>query len=626
MKKIILLCCIVFSSLLLFSTGKIIQSKIDNTDPNSFVEKDIFTLKSISSENIDFEKYVSDYTLIDVSKNDLASIISEDNQAIKIEIPYKGNLLHLKLIKSNFVNENTLFTTQNKKDEDKENSNYKLGAYYMGVVENEPNSFVAISFFENDIIGTIAMQNGNIVIGKSILKHFDSNEYIIYDDKNLKIKNETSCGADEANARAPFSQYLPNKKTRTITTKCVKFYYEMDYYTYQSFGNNVTNATNYATGLFNMVATLYLSDSMSIGLNQVNVWTSVDPYAAETNTYDALVAFGNNLSGGFNGDLAHLLSTRGLGGGIAWINVLCQTAYYRTGVSASLTTNLTPLPTYSWNTMVVSHECGHNVTSPHTHACSWNGNNTRIDNCGGNAGYTEGNCVSSPPNPVGGGTIMSYCHLIGGIGINLSLGFGPQPGTIMRAAINNAACLTECENCPGNITITGSYNTALTESNTWIKSSGQTTIVNTAQVKLDPNPLTGYALFAPANNNDFFVASPANNNSYFVSQAVDGCSGLSPQKPNGNEDEQNNFSDISANEFIVYPNPTNENITLLNNGLQNEMVSIQVISMDGKILIQENNILFNLKYELNLKNVSTGLYFVKMISNNDMQTIKFQKF
>ena len=119
MKKIILLCCIVFSSLLLFSTGKIIQTKIDNTDPNSFVEKNIFTLKSISSENIDFEKYVSDYTLTDVSKNDLEAIVSEDNQAIKIEIPYKGNLLHLKLIKSNFVNENTLFTTQNKKDEDK---------------------------------------------------------------------------------------------------------------------------------------------------------------------------------------------------------------------------------------------------------------------------------------------------------------------------------------------------------------------------------------------------------------------------------------------------------------------------------------------------------------------------
>ena len=63
------------------------------------------------------------------------------------------------------------------------------------------------------------------------------------------------------------------KKTRTITTNCVKFYVECDYYTYQSFGNSVVNTTNFATGLFNLVSTLYINDSISTGVSQVNVWT-----------------------------------------------------------------------------------------------------------------------------------------------------------------------------------------------------------------------------------------------------------------------------------------------------------------------------------------------------------------
>ncbi|MBK7095123.1 MAG: PKD domain-containing protein [Saprospiraceae bacterium] len=39
---------------------------------------------------------------------------------------------------------------------------------------------------------------------------------------------------------------------------------------------------------------------------------------------------------------------------------------------------------------------------------------------------------------------MSYCHL-NSVGINLALGFGPQPGNLIRNRYNNAACLTACE-------------------------------------------------------------------------------------------------------------------------------------------------------------------------------------
>ncbi|MEZ4949652.1 MAG: hypothetical protein R2784_09740 [Saprospiraceae bacterium] len=36
-------------------------------------------------------------------------------------------------------------------------------------------------------------------------------------------------------------------------------------------------------------------------------------------------------------------------------------------------------------------------------------------------------------------TIMSYCHLVSGVGINFNNGFGPNPGDKIRYEISNAA-------------------------------------------------------------------------------------------------------------------------------------------------------------------------------------------
>ena len=109
------------------------------------------------------------------------------------------------------------------------------------------------------------------------------------------------------------------------------------------------------------------------------------------------------------------------------------------------------IPTYSWTVEVITHELGHLMGSPHTHACVWNGNNTAIDNCASSAqgssaqGYS---CRTTPLTiPTEGGTIMSYCHLVSGVGINLSNGFGIQPANRILAAVNGGSCLsTDCVN------------------------------------------------------------------------------------------------------------------------------------------------------------------------------------
>ena len=76
----------------------------------------------------------------------------------------------------------------------------------------------------------------------------------------------------------------------------------------------------------------------------------------------------------FVGDYAHFLTTRSLGGGIAYIpsNPCASSKQYKTGVSA-INNSYNDFPTYSWTVEVVTHELGHNLGSNHTQWCGWVG-------------------------------------------------------------------------------------------------------------------------------------------------------------------------------------------------------------------------------------------------------------
>ena len=159
----------------------------------------------------------------------------------------------------------------------------------------------------------------------------------------------------------------------------------------------------------------------------------------------------------FNGDVAHLVS-RGAptGGGVAYLDVLCNRAYAY--AYSYIYQSYNQFPTYSWTVNVIAHEMGHNLGSPHTHNCSWDVNgdgiaNEMIDGCGPSAGYAEGSC-STAPLPSNGGTVMSYCHLIGSVGINFNNGFGALPAARIQNRVYNASCLTTCNNCTHSVSIT----------------------------------------------------------------------------------------------------------------------------------------------------------------------------
>lgn len=307
--------------------------------------------------------------------------------------------------------------------------------HYKGRIKGKPRSFAAISILNNQLIGVIADEKGNINIG--LVKDAPTaGEHIIYRESDLRITNEFACGADDnglANS-TPLPTYdAPPSLAATLNAEPVDMYFEADNSVYANNGSNVTNVVNYVTSLFNVVRTLYDNDSVNVKISGIKVWNTVDPYAGTANTSTALTAFSSGMSNGFPGDLAHLLSQRGLGGGRAYIDVLCSSNSFKTGVSGNLSNSFGAFPVYSWSVMVITHETGHNMGSPHTQSCSWPGG--AIDNC-----YTtEGGCAAGPA-PVNGGTIMSYCHLTG-YGINLANGFGPLPGERVRSRIRNSTCI-----------------------------------------------------------------------------------------------------------------------------------------------------------------------------------------
>ena len=229
---------------------------------------------------------------------------------------------------------------------------------------------------------------------------------------------------------------------------------ETDFELFNRFGNT-TDETDYIGDLFAYASTIYSSEvATSLLVGDVFLYsTAGDPWV-QTSSGCGLMEFGkywNDNRGAVDRTIAHFVSGKSSLSGIAWIGVLCSGGFtttlsgnglscpgmvnqdnyggaygFTSGVSGSFDINN---PSAVWDFVAVTHEIGHNFNSPHTHCYAGiGGSASPVDTCyGGQCGQSGCYC-GAPSLPCAGGsgcgTIMSYCHLLGGGLSNISLTFG----------------------------------------------------------------------------------------------------------------------------------------------------------------------------------------------------------
>lgn len=283
--------------------------------------------------------------------------------------------------------------------------------YYRGIIRGVENSLVNLSFTERDVSGFISDESGSYQFLKT-----ENTE--IYSLKKAELSSKgLSCGTPDS-PPSTLHQKTPALRSSTEVMACrpLSVFFDADYTLYQRLGS-VTATINYVNLLFSRVATVFENEGIEIRLAGMKVWDSPSPYndikIGQRN--DILMAYFNDETRRQNNaDLTHLLYGAEFGG-VAFVDVLGSV--YNAALSG-VSGNMQNL---DQSILVVAHELGHNLGSPHTQSCFWPGG--PIDGCVA----PEGDCPPSAPVPEDGGTIMSYCPVV-----NLAKGFGPLPGALIR--------------------------------------------------------------------------------------------------------------------------------------------------------------------------------------------------
>jgi len=167
----------------------------------------------------------------------------------------------------------------------------------------------------------------------------------------------------------------------------IHIHLDIDSHMVEEFGSAFA-AARYGVELIAVVnRDAYIDLGFNLKVVSINVRSS---YLSSISDAGAYLAELEKIPRPFNVNLLHSLSTRSLGGGIAYLGGLYTTnsCYGVSGVYGDF---------HIWDRYVVAHELGHNFGADHTHEMS-----PPVDTCG----------FSCPSNP--SGTIMSYCHLCDG--------------------------------------------------------------------------------------------------------------------------------------------------------------------------------------------------------------------
>lgn len=590
----------------------------------------------------DYQDVVSEAVFLELDQEALGRFIALPARDIQLSIPVSPSrsitlvLSHINLTTDGF---------QASTSSGKVMAYEPTGLLYQGIIKGNANSLAAVSIFQDHIRALIADERGNYIVGQ--LQGKDK-RYVLYNDKKLKVQNPFQCNTSDFPIGGGQNIHALKSEASQNAGDCVQIFFECDYAIYSYFNFQPGDVINFVLALSNEVAILYRNEQINIEVSGILIWDNTDPYVTANDTYSALELFGQIRQNNYPGRLAHLLSFRPLGGGRAWVlDMLCYNYFTfiddldEDGVAelhhagpygvSELIPFFRNFPTYSWSVYVVTHELGHNFGSPHTHACTWNGNNTQIDDCGNfygegdgifdsdNDGIADNGCYNPfaiPPQPLilpmNGGTIMSYCHQLFNVMINFNLGFGPQPGNLIQSKVAGAGCLEDECSCSEftNRTVNGMPipSGVYTASNS-ITSSGDADA-----------PVNNIVIFRAGNWIELTHGFEAEE--LFVAEVVDTlCDDGVPPLQGAFTLQEIGGSQLIAeppvtNQLVVWPNPAAEVLNLEYTIAEEGKVSLVILNAYGQVVdrIEENHFLSAGGYrrEVPLHHWAAGSYFVAL--------------
>ena len=196
-------------------------------------------------------------------------------------------------------------------------------------------------------------------------------------------------------------------------------------------GGSTASAMQYALLLMGAASQVFAREiDVRLPINFLRLWTTEDPWTMP-DMIDQFIQYRNYWfanEGDISRDFGHLLTGRGLGGGVAWLGVVCSEPFYAYALSSGVGYSF-PYPLIdhdhgNWEPVVVNHEIGHNFGAPHTHD-----HNPQADGCG------TGDCSQASM-----GTIMSYCHWCPGGISNFSFLFHQYSKNSMNDFIATVPC------------------------------------------------------------------------------------------------------------------------------------------------------------------------------------------
>jgi hypothetical protein len=427
--KYILSAVIVFSVSLFSQDGVFAPFEINQQKTNSLPS--------------DITGKVDDAKIVDVNNAAVRQIILQKPDKISLRLPYKSGSQYIGLKKFDILAPDAKIVAGTPSGDKRIDYRNSFAAYTTDLYDKQ-SPLVIAAFAENDVYAMV-LSGTDVYVLARLDKGNPNSDYILFQSSKVKVQRDFVCGSESfeipERIREMQRSLSPNIKDYSLSALLkADIAIESDYETYTFFGGSVSKASNYILSLFASAAALYVRDAnVRLQVTYLRVWSDInDPYPNATSSNTLLTAFRSYWNANMQSvprALAHYIATRPGGlGGIAYINGLCASLSSGNGYAFSdVDGTFAQLPSYSWDVMVVAHETGHNFGSPHTHNCSWSGG--PIDTC-----YVpvEGGCYNGPAIPRIG-TIMSYCHLNGGI--SLVQGFGPLPTQLIRNNSESASCL-----------------------------------------------------------------------------------------------------------------------------------------------------------------------------------------